>query len=331
MKFSVCLPTCYEGLAYPVGLITEPQDFVRLAQGAERWGYHSIWGNDHLTTQQYVASKFPDPPNFYEVFITLAWVAAATSTVKLGTAVLVVPTRDPVITAKQAATLDVLSGGRLLLGVGIGAYKEEFEAAQAGLRGKNRGAMLEEGIIALKALFEERKSSFKGRYYHFEDVEAYPKPAQDPLPLYIGGHQQAAFERVVKWGDGWLPGWRPFTELKEWIATLRAMVAAGGRDPASIDVAPQFSVTIARTQEEAERRYQNSGMVQHRKSLAYTGRDPALAMTNNLIGSPETIRERVGYLAEIGVDHCCALTFPTNTVEEMLEQWQMFAEEVIAR
>src|SRR5919202_6621863 len=102
MKFSVCLPTCYEGLAYPVGMLRDPKnDFVRLARGAEAWGYHSVWGNDHLTTQRYVAEKFDAPPNFYDVFVTLAWVAAATQRLGIGTAVLVAPARDPVITAKQ--------------------------------------------------------------------------------------------------------------------------------------------------------------------------------------------------------------------------------------
>ncbi len=332
MKFSVCLPTCYEGLAYPVGMLRDPKhDFVRLARGAEAWGYDSVWGNDHLTTQRYVAEKFADPPNFYEVLVTLTWVAAATERVRLGTAVLVPPTRDPVIVAKQAATLDVLSSGRCILGLGIGAYREEFEAVRAGLRGKSRGAMLEEAISALRMLLEERRATFHGRYYHFEAVEAFPKPLQRPFPLYIGGHQQAAIDRAVRWGQGWLPGWRPFGELREWIAYLREQAAAAGRDPRSIEVAPQFSVTIGRTHEEAVRRYQASGMVQHRKSLAYTGRDPALALHNNLIGSAETILEKVAWLAEAGVDHCCALTFPTDTVEEMLEQWQMFGEEVVAK
>src|ERR687886_1996809 len=112
MKFSVCLPTCYEGLAYPVGMLRDPRnDFVRLARGAEAWGYDSVWGNDHLTTQRYVAEKFADPPSFYEVLVTLTWVAAATERVRLGTAALGPPKSDPGIAAQPGATLGVLSGG----------------------------------------------------------------------------------------------------------------------------------------------------------------------------------------------------------------------------
>jgi probable F420-dependent oxidoreductase len=214
MKFSVCLPTCYEGLAYPVGLIREPADFVRLAQGAEAWGYDSVWGNDHLTTQRYVAEKFNDPPSFYEVFVTLTWVAAATRRIGVGTAVMVIPMRDPVIAAKQAATLDVLSGGRCRIGVGIGAYKEEFEAVRADRVGQSRGAMVDEGIAAMRLLFEERRATFRGRFFHFEAVEAFPKPVQRPFPIFVGGHNLKAIERAVRWGQGWLPGWRPFGELR---------------------------------------------------------------------------------------------------------------------
>ncbi|MFI5265894.1 MAG: LLM class flavin-dependent oxidoreductase [Chloroflexota bacterium] len=323
MKFSVCLPTCYEGLAYPVGFVQSPDDFLRLARSAEEWGYDSVWGNDHFTTQRYVASEFAEPPNFYDPFLVLTMVAAATSRIRLGTAVAVVPVREPAILAKQAATLDVLSGGRFVLGVGIGAYKEEFEAMRPELAGKNRGAILEEGLEAMRLLFENRRASFRGKVFHFEEVEAFPKPTQRPFPIFVGGHNLHAIERAVKWGQGWLPGWRPFGELREWIAILRS------KTNRPIEVSPQFTVTIARTHEEAVQRYLNSGMVQHRKSLAYTGRDPSLALDNNLIGSPDSICAKLAELADMGVDHCCALTFPTNTVDEMLEQMHMFAETVL--
>jgi alkanesulfonate monooxygenase SsuD/methylene tetrahydromethanopterin reductase-like flavin-dependent oxidoreductase (luciferase family) len=134
----------------------------------------------------------------------------------------VLPVRDPVLTAKQATTLDVLSAGRCLVGVGIGAYREEFEALRPDLVGQNRGAMLDEGIQALQRLFAERRASFRGRFVHFEEVELFPKAVQQPLPLFLGGHNPASIERAVRWGQGWLPGWRPFGELGEWIARLRA-------------------------------------------------------------------------------------------------------------
>src|ERR1043165_793299 len=127
MRFSIQLPTCTEGLVNPIPF-ARPEDFVRLAQAAERLGDDAGWGNDHITAAPYVRTKWPDPPNFYEVLMTLATVGAHTRRVQLGTAVLALPLRDPVLLAKQVATLDRFTGGRVLLGVGIGAYREEFTA-----------------------------------------------------------------------------------------------------------------------------------------------------------------------------------------------------------
>ncbi|MBI2014702.1 MAG: LLM class flavin-dependent oxidoreductase, partial [Candidatus Rokubacteria bacterium] len=134
-----------------------------------------------------------------------------------------------------------------------------------------------------------------------------------------------------RWGAGWLPGWRPFEELAERIVVLRRQAAEFGRDADAIEVAPQFSVTIAKTMEEAERTYMASGLVAHRTSLAYTGRDLSRQVEANLVGSPDVIREKVAQLAAIGVQHCSALMFPTDTMTEMLEQMQWFAETVVPR
>jgi alkanesulfonate monooxygenase SsuD/methylene tetrahydromethanopterin reductase-like flavin-dependent oxidoreductase (luciferase family) len=126
-----------------------------------------------------------------------------------------------------------------------------------------------------------------------------------------------------------LPGWQPQAELRRRIEYLRAQLQAAGRPTDAVEVAPQLSVTIAATDAEAERRYSESGLVQHRQSLAYTGRDPRDQVRANLIGSPSTIRDRVADLEGIGVDHCCALWFSTTTVEEMLDQMEWFARDVI--
>lgn len=325
MKFSVCLPTGFEGVMHPIPF-AKPEDFVRLGQACERLGYEAAWGNDHVTPPRYVQERFPGtPPNFYEVLITLMAVAGATTRLRVGTALLVLPMREPVYLAKQIATLDQLSGGRLLLGVGLGAYREEFEAWGPRLRGVRRAEMLEEGLAALRVLLTQPRASFAGRFYAFDGIELFPKPRQRPLPLYIGGHNLEAVERAARWGQGWLPGWRPVEELRERILRLRERAAALGRDPAAIEIAPQFSVTVANTMEEAVQRYMASGVVAHRQSLAYTGRDLSRQVEANLIGSPEVILEKIDRLARIGVDHCCALMFPAETVDEMLEQMEWFA------
>lgn len=328
MKFSVGLPTGFEGLMNPIRFV-EPEDFVRLGRAAERMGYDSVWGNDHVTTQHYVRTLYPDtPPNYYDVLVTLAVVGAATTRLRLGTALLVLPMRDPVWVAKQAATLDQLTGGRFLLGTGIGAYREEFEAWNPRLRDSRRGEMADEALELLHRLFTERSVTFEGRHYACAGVEMYPKPRQQPFPIFVGGHNLENLRRAARWGRGWLPGWRPFEELAERIALLRRQAAEFGRDPDAIEVAPQFSVTVAETLEEAERTYMASGLVAHRRSLAYTGRDLSRQVEANLVGSPDVIREKVARLAAIGVQHCAALMFPTDTVEEMLEQMHWFAETV---
>lgn len=329
MRASVQLPTCTEGLVNPVPFAAAPGDFVRLAQAAERLGYDGVWGNDHITAAPYVGRLWSEPPRFYEVLVTLATVGAVTRRVHLGTAVIVLPLRDPVLLAKQVATLDHMTGGRVILGVGLGAYREEFLAQWPRRRAAPRGELLDEGLAALGLLFTERRASYAGRHLAFEGVELAPKPLQRPLPIYIGGHNEPAVARAARLGQGWLPGWRPLAEVRERVALLRRLTAEAGRDPRAVEAAVQFTVVVGRTPEEAAARYRRTGMVHHRQSLAHTGRDPALAEAGNLIGSPASLLERVGALAAAGVDHLCALQFPHDSVAEMLEQVEWFAREVL--
>jgi probable F420-dependent oxidoreductase len=332
MKFSVCLSTGFEGVMYPVPFAGAEQ-FVEQSLLCERLGYHSVWGNDHVTTQHYVRELFPGkPPNFYEPLITLAAIAGATKTIKLGTALLVLPMREPVYLAKQAMTLDHMSNGRFILGVGLGAYREEFTAwGGKRVEGARRGDLMDEGLAALKLLLEAPTASYDGKHVSFKDVEMYPKARCQPFPLWVGGHNIEAVERAARVGEGWLPGWRPWAELAERIALLRRRTAENGRNATAVEVAPQFSVTLAKTPEAAEKRYMESGLVAHRKSLAYTGRDLSQQVVANLVGSPQQVLEKVGKLREIGVQHCCALMFPADTVQEMNEQVQWFAEDVMRK
>ncbi len=332
MKFSVCISTGFEGVMYPIPF-GNADDLIRQGILCEKLGYHSVWGNDHITTQDYVRDLFPGQvPNFYEPLIVLAAIGAATKTLKLGTAITVLPMREPVYLAKQAVTLDQVSNGRFIMAVGIGAYREEF-AAWGGerVKGARRGDMMDEGLEVLNKLFNEKRSSFNGKYYSYTDVELAPKSIAQPFPLYIGGHNLEAIERAVRYGQGWLGGWRPLNELEERVALIKRRAQEVGRDPASIEIAPQFSVTIDKTMEAAEKRYMESGLVAHRESLAYTGRDLSHQVKANLVGSPDVILEKVAKLKEIGVDHCSALMFPANSVQEMDEQIEWFASDVMAK
>jgi len=328
MRFSVQLPTCTEGLVNPIPFAA-PADFIRLAQAAERLGYDGVWGNDHITAAPYVRTHWSVPPNFYEPLVALAVVGAHTQRVRLGTAVVVLPLRDPVLLAKQVATLDHFTGGRLILGVGLGAYREEFRAQWPRRAGTRRGELLDEGLEALRLLFSEREVSYAGRHLAFEKIEMFPKPVQRPFPIYVGGHNEEAVARAARHGQGWLPGWRPFDEVRERTALLRRLTVEAGRDLKDVEAAVQFTLVLGRTPEEAAERYRHTGMVQHRRSLAHSGRDPALAEANNLIGSPASVLDKLGFLADVGVDHVCAIQFPHDSVSEMLDQMDWFARDVM--
>ncbi len=329
MKFSVALPTAYEGLGYPIGFARGRSIFTRLARAAESLGYDGLWANDHLSTPRFLRGAVEGPPSFFEPLITLAHVAAVTERIRLGTAVLALPLRDPVPLAKQIATLDVLSSGRLMVGVGLGAYPEELAAAHPERLEAGRAAVFAEIIEALRMLLDGDGGSYRGRVFRFEDVELSPAPRQRPFPIYVGGHTFGAIERAVRWGQGWMPGWRPLPELRERTLVLRDHLVAAGRDPAAVEVAPELSATIAHRHEDAIRRYETSRFVRHRRSRDRTGRDGSLMTVSNLVGGPDAIVERVAALGEAGVDHCAAIAFPAETVDELIEQWQLFAEAVV--
>src|SRR5579885_2906472 len=330
MIVSAGLPTGMEGLTYPIPF-SDPEAVIRIAQHAEKLGYHSVWGNDHMTTQHYVRTEFPVPPRFWEPLVTYAYLAAHTRSLRFGTGVLVLPMRrDIVVTAKQIVTLDHLSDGRVEIGVGVGAYREEFEALNPD--GKiHRGNMVEEGVQALRALFSQRSASFDGRYYKFKDVELYPKPKQPHLPIYFGGNNSAHLRRTALFGDGWIPAAMPAPTLRRMTAELREMAAAAGRQPSELQIAPQYIVHLGRDQDSAVARFRQSQMYKHLESLKQStlkGQASVSAEEVNLIGSADVVIERATALREAGVTHFLGLFFAANDVSELLDQMQMFAEEV---
>ena len=288
LRFGVSLPTCKEGLNLPLPFASIQQT-VQLIIDAEQLGYDSAWGNDHITAPTYVRRDYADPPNFYEPLIVFAAAAQATSRIRLGTAVLVLPMREPVYLAKQLATLDQLSRGRVIAGVGAGAYREEFEALHPNLASVRRSELVDEGIAALRALFSERTASFSGKHIAFRNIELSPKPAQVPLPIYVGGNSRAVVERAARLGDGWIAASTTAAALRDGVSQLQELAAQHGRDPATIDIAPQFICTIARTEAEALRRFRESRLYVHLQSLSgSTLRDTGVEglEQRNLIGSP---------------------------------------------
>jgi len=303
MRFGVAVLNAYEGLGYPVGMVPDPSVLVRLGRTAERLGFDRVWANDHPVTPSFLRDE---RPHHYDALATLSAVAGATRRIGLGTAVIALPLRDPVELAHQASSLDQLSGGRLVLGLGLGAYREEFVALRPDRAKERRGALFDEAIGQLRA--------------------------QRPrIPLYVGGHGVDAIKRAARVGDGWIPGWQPFDVLAERIALLRRELERNGRDAGAVQIAVELSARIAARHEDAVRAYEGSRFVRHRRSRDTTGRDQSRMTASNLVGSPDTIKEKIARLESLGVDECAALAFPAESIDELEEQWTRFAAELLPR
>jgi probable F420-dependent oxidoreductase len=178
------------------------ESLARWAGFAESMGYHFMMLGDHVTITADVQGRYPAP--FYDPFTTLAWLAGLTRRVELGFTVIVVPYRHPLETARMAATLDRLSGGRLIFGVGVGWARQEFEVL--GLPFEKRGAMTDDYLGALKAAWTQDVASYQGPFVSFKEIYTAPRPLQRPHPpIWVGGSSDAALRRTVRHGDAWHP------------------------------------------------------------------------------------------------------------------------------
>src|SRR5438105_5295750 len=216
---------------------------LALAREGERLGLHSAMIADYIvlpvesqSTYPYTLDgKHPSTGDALETFSILGVVAGATERLRLVTSVLVLPYRNPVLTAKMAASLDVLSGGRITLGVGAGWLKEEFEALNSPAFNR-RGAVTDEWIVIFKQLWSEAPASFEGRFYRYSDIRCEPFPVQKPHPpIWVGGHSRAALRRTARHGDGWRPCGAlaasplPPPRMRPHSGPFTQLPAAGGR------------------------------------------------------------------------------------------------------
>jgi probable F420-dependent oxidoreductase len=232
------------------GPAADPSALGALAQAAEELGFDSIWLSDHVVVPEHINSsypyspdgRFPTPPTqpYLDPLASLCYLAGVTRRVRLGTHVLVLPYRHPLLTAKMIGTLDNLSGGRVDLGIGVGWMREEFEALGAPSY-ERRGAVTDEQVRLMQAVWTQDVAAFEGEFYRFDALGAHPRPIQKPHPpIWVGGHTRPALRRTARLGDGWLPiGARPPADLPPQevaasYAAIRAEAAAAGRDPNSI-------------------------------------------------------------------------------------------------
>jgi probable F420-dependent oxidoreductase len=240
------------GIAFAnIGPFVEPDEAVRLAQAAEAAGFESIWTVDHVVVPAGYQSRYPYDPSgklpsgeatvFPDPLIWLAYVAARTSTLRLGTGILIVPQRNPLVLAKELATLDYLSGGRMILGAGIGWLKEEFEALGVPFAG--RGQRTEDSIAAMRALWSQEQASFDSSTTNFRSSFLRPQPPGGAIPVHVGGHSNAAARRAGRIGDGFFPFGVTREEMASLVDIMRQSAGEAGRNPASVEVTVQCSVT----------------------------------------------------------------------------------------
>jgi probable F420-dependent oxidoreductase len=222
----------------------QPIDAAVVAQKAEALGFDSLWLGEHPVMPVHSTSPAPGSsggsiPDFYsrlvDPFVALARASAVTTRLKLGTGITLVPERNPLLLAKEVATLDYFSKGRFLFGIGAGWNKEETEIM--GGHFAHRWTQTREAIEAMKALWAKEAAEYHGTYYDFPPVRSFPRPVQQPHPpIFLGGVAQQVFKRIVAYGNGWMPTRSTPALIRQGRAVLNELAVEAGRDPASITV-----------------------------------------------------------------------------------------------
>ena len=288
MEFGVTLPN--------MSFVDGREALIRVARAAEELGYDSVWVSDHVAMPVETATPYPysdsgmkarRPMSVGDPIVALGVVAGCTERVKLGTAVLVLPYRNPLVTAKMLASLDVYSDGRLILGVGAGWLAEEFEALRAPaftLRGK----IVEEWIAIFRACWTEDLPSFEGPNYAFPAVNFRPQPARH-IPILVGGNSAAALRRAATVGDGWIGTSVTPEEGAAAIADVRRHAEANGRNPEELRFASGYTLDV---------------------------RDDGRTDDRHLVGSPEQVAEKIRTLEQVGIGSLDLRIAPLRDVDD---------------
>jgi probable F420-dependent oxidoreductase len=205
-----------------MGSMSRPEGLAEAARTAEEAGFESVWAGEHtvLPDPQVPASPVPPQDPMLDSLLALTWAAAHTATIRLATGIVILPQHNPLVLAKQVASLDVLSEGRVMLGVGAGYLEPEFAAVGANFA--DRGAVTDEYLDAMQALWYDEHPEYHGRFADFGGVDAYPRPVQQPIPLITGGHSGPAYRRAVARAHGWYGYWLTPEQVATSLAGLRA-------------------------------------------------------------------------------------------------------------
>ncbi len=251
---------------------------IELARRAEAVGVESVWTGEHVMIPLEYRSAYPYndtgkmgvPPEtvLVDPLITLAAIAAATETVRLGTGVNILPQANPLLLAKQAASLDFMSNGRLMLGLGIGWLKEEFDAMNVPF--ERRGARFDDYIQAMRKVWSGEVVEHRSEFLDWSNFKSYPLPVQSPLPVVIGGDKGKAFERIARYGNGWYTPRPTLEQVIEGRDRIAEACRAVGRDPAEIEITAMWHMA---TGLDTVRRYRDAGI--HRMLVPVVGKPDA--------------------------------------------------------
>jgi probable F420-dependent oxidoreductase len=301
MQFGLSLPHFRQ--------VASPAAIRRVAQCAEQLGFDGIWVSDHIVIPHSAVDRFGSM--FYEPLTVLGFAAACTSRIRLGTTVIILPYRNPLVTAKVLATLDVLSGGRVTAGMAVGWTEDEFKAL--GVPFQERGALSDEYIAAFKALWTQDKPAFHGQHVRFENIAFEPKPVQKPhIPIWIGGNSRRAIRRAVALGDCWHPTRPLVADVKVGGAYIQAVCGQRGRDPRSL-------------------------MIAARQPLKFYDGAEASVKRRPLLGSTQKIIDDIGQYRDAGVQYLMLDTFYSapelehETLTSMLGTIKRFAADVMPK
>ena len=292
MKFGFIIP-------HNFGL-DDPDDVVNIGTTAEELGFDSVWVNHHILNVGYIFDRLGSKP-YYDAITVLTWVAAHTERVRLGTTVLVLPYLNPLVLAKTLATLDVMSKGRLNVGVGVGALKPESDAL--GSVYGTRGRYADESINIMRELWTSEDPEYDGEFYSFSEVKFSPKPAQKPgPPILVGGISRPALRRAATLGDGWHPLRPSMTELADNIQVIRRIAMEARRDPSEIEVSVRTELDVTDSPSDGE--------------------------ASTMIGTVDQLRSTIEQYEKLGVSEL-VLSVSTNDVDRILRTQDRFAELVI--
>ncbi len=305
MKLGVFLPVS--------GRAAVPEVLTEAARQAETLGFDSVWAAERMVNPWEMTTRYPYsateswfvPPEspFLETLTALTYLAGVTERVSLGASVIVLPYRHPLFTARVATSIDTLSNGRLILGVGIGWMVEEFDAL--GVPFKARAGMSEEQLQIFNLLWSEERPSFQGRHYQFPAVAVNPRPVQQPrFPIWVGGESEAARRRAGRYADAWFSYFVKITpeDLAARFGQVREFAAEAGRDPDEVKLCCCRPVEVTA--------------------------EPVPQTEEDLRGTPEQLVEALKRYEAVGVQHM-ALQFMVGRWPERKEQIQRFGEEAI--